>query len=341
MTRVKFFYAYGTSYMWSSILKEGLDVTMTGRWYIGNKELNPTTSLAVPTVAGLNGRTAKWDGGPQNDPFATLLDPDTWDAVIISYPAMAFPMSTSMNIGITNTVNAIKALAPGTPFALGGYSQGAAVMSGVYNEIRNGSLTSRQSSFLGGVMFGNPRRQVNYRGSRGGTWSGAWDIPNSTINGHGSFPNTGNYARLTNCDPLKWLDFTAPDDVFSSVGDSPNGAGWTSANSAFLSLNLAEVAGYFASGMVETIAAGVQAAVAMGGLTATVTDALGITHNNTGNGHVVYPFNPPVGNPENGLTSYQIALDYLNKMANQWATTSIILPETAVGWSTTLIPPGS
>jgi hypothetical protein len=341
MTRVKFFYCYGTTYLWSSILKEGLDVTLTGKWFIGNKELNPNTSLAIPIVAGLNGRTAQWPGGPETDPFPSLLDPDIWDAVTISYPAMAFPMSASISAGITNTINAIKALAPGTPFAIGGYSQGAAVMSGVYNEIRSGSLTSRQSSFLGGVTFGNPRRQVNYRGSRGGTWSGAWDVPNSTSGGHGSFPTTGNYARLTNCDPLKWLDFTAPDDIFSSVGDSPNGAGWTAGNSAFLSLNLAEVAGYFTSGMVETIAAGVQAAGALGGQVISVIDALGITHNNGGNGHVVYPFRPPVGNPEGNLTSYQIALDYLNKSADQWATSSVILPETTPGWSTTLIPPGS
>lgn len=342
MTRVSFFYANGTSYIWKNVLDIGFSVSLFGNFYVGNKEINPNTSQTNKVLAGLNGRTAYWSGGPQDDPFPSLLDPDIWDAQRVTYPAMAFPMGTSIDVGVANTIKLIRALPPGTPFCLGGYSQGAAVMSSVYNEIRSGSLTSRQDSFLGGVMFGNPRRQVDYRGSRGGTWSGQWDVPGSTTGGHGSFPSTaGNpYARLTNCDPLKWLDFAAPNDIFSSVGDTPIGLGWTAGNTAFLNLFQSEVLGYF-NGMIQNISDGVQAAFSLAGQEMNLIDSLGTAFKAGGAGHVTYPWQPPVGNPEGNLTSYQIALDYLNKLADQWATASVILPNTTAGWSTTLIPPGS
>lgn len=340
MSKVSFFYANGTSYLWKGIFEFGFSIDIGSTFYIGDKPLNPSSEV-LRVTAGLNGRTAVWNGAPKNDPFPQLLDPEIWDAHRIAYPASTFPMDLSISQGITNTINAIKKLPPGTPFCLGGYSQGAAVMSGVYNEIRSGSLTSRQSSFLGGVCFGNPRRQVNYRGSRGGTWSGAWDVANSTTGGHGSFPASGPYARLTNCDPLKWIELTAPNDIFSSTGDSQTGSRWVDANNSFLGLFKADVLGYFLNGSVGDIISAAGTAMGVGNAPINLVDAAGTAFTMGGNGHVTYPFLPPEGNPENGLTGFQIAIDFLNKKALEWATASIAISETSAGWSTTLKPPSS
>ena len=65
-----------------------------------------------------------------------------------------------------------------------------------------------------------------------------------------------------------------------------------------------------------------------------------------GNGHTAYPFMPPEGDPDNGLTSYQIALKFLTAKANEYAVAPILLPSepssiSGAGWSTALIPPAA
>ena len=78
-----------------------------------------------------------------------------------------------------------------------------------------------------------------------------------------------------------------------------------------------------------------------------MTDAAGTVFSWLGgNGHTTYPFVPPFGDPDNGLTAYQIALKFLTAKANEYATAPILLPSTptsttSAGWSTTLVPPAA
>ena len=335
VTRVKFFYANGTA--WGiNVLEIGLRVDMkTGQVYVGPNQQPESKSSAL--VLGNNGRSASWSGGPQNDPFPVLLDPDRFDAVRINYPASAFPMSSSMDYGIAQVIAGIKALPSGQPFALGGFSQGAALMSSVYNEIRYGTLTSRASTFVGGVMFGNPRRQKNHRGSVGGTWTGAWDVPNSIIDGHGNFPTSGSYARLTNCEP-KWIEFTYPGDIMSSTGDTTTGLNWTAATNVLLTLDVGQIITYFLTGMAAPIVSATNAAFAQGAIMLSMLDGKGTTVNLAGSGHVAYPFLPPYG--LTGPTAYQVAMTYLEGLADSYATAPILAPPASAGWSRTLtLPP--
>lgn len=380
--QVAFFYATGTSYLINSLeLGFSIDISGTVRWF-GDKILIPGKS--TPTqVSGLNGKTYTWAGLPHEDPFPFMLNPDVWDATRIKYPDSTLGMAQSIDYGINQTVKLIKALPPGQPFAIGGYSQGAAVMSGVYNEIRTGSLISRAPSFLGGVMFGNPRRQVNFRGPIGGTWSGAWDVPGSTTGGHGSFPATGNWARLTGCDANKWVEFTNPGDMFNCTGDSTNGLNWTKGNDLFLNLLNSEYAGAFLTGslpnVIFTSAAnavlnalgitnnlkipnaildGIMAATSFG-YPNYVIDALSNAALVGGGGHTQYPYLPPPNSSTGvvpttveftkngnqylkpvGDTCYQLALKWLEGLAEQYAVSSIALATDSPGWSTTLVPPG-
>ena len=332
-TRVKFFYANGTSWAVNWI-EVGLRVAPNFGtiYFAGQDPVVPTTG----TVLGINGRSAKFDGQPQNDIFPQLLDPTKFDAVRVKYPAAMFPMGNSIAYGVNEVVNSIKALPKGQPYALGGYSQGAAVMSGVYNEIRSGTLTSRANDFLGAVMFGNPRRQVNHRGAVGGTWSGAYDVDNSTTGGHGSFPATGPFARLTNCES-KWVEFAYPGDVITSVGDSTLGQNWVLGNSEILTLDVGQLIEWFLTGAAQAIGDAVGTTWALGGEFIDVLDGEGTALSLPGGGHVAYPFLPPYG--LTGETCYQVALRYLESLADSWATASILTPRTSAGWSTTLLPP--
>lgn len=332
MTKVAFLYCVGTSYLTAQLAKAAdLVPNVPGS---GNAAL----------VAGLNNVTALWGGGPPADPFPSLLDPNIFDAKKVFYPASTLGMGPSIDAGIQNVVNEINNLPPGQKFCLGGYSQGAAVMSGVYNELRSGSLTARNADMIGACMFGNPRRQVNYRGSVGGTWSGAFDVNGSTTGGHGSFPATGPYARLSSCEASRWIEFAAPNDIFTAVGDSTWGQNWVNGNDIFLGdVTPQEFATYLLTS--AAIAIDSVRALTLGNVAQTLTDAVGTVFNWLGgNGHVVYPFTPPVGNPDGNLTAYQIALKFLTAKANEFATAPILLPSTptsttGAGWSTTLVTP--
>ena len=341
MSKVAFLYTIGTTYLTAQMAKAA-DLAPIGP-ASGNYAL----------VAGLNGITAPWGGGPPADPFPSLLDPNIFDAKKVFYPAAGLGMGASIDAGVQNVINEINNLPIGQKFCLGGYSQGAAVMSEVYNELRAGSLTSRNSDMIGACMFGNPRRQLNYRGSVGGTWSGAWNVPGSTTGGHGSFPDDGPYARLSSCEASRWIEFAAPDDIFTSVSTTTGtlieqnlGIDWVAGNDIFLgSATLLDWAGYLiASGAIAISSA---IAIGIGNTAQTMTDAAGTVFDWLGgNGHTTYPFVPPVGNPDGDSTAYQIALKFLTAKANEYSVAPIVLPSapsniTAAGWSTTLVPPAA
>jgi len=307
----------------------------------------PRSTKQYGVIQGLDGRTATWDLDPRTDPFPSMLDPNIFIAEKIAYPAAAIPIKTSMDIGATTLVNKITSMPKGAKFMLGGYSQGAATISEVMLQITQpgGSLYSYNSQFLGGVCYGNPRRQTNYRGEVGGTWSGYWDDETglATSGGHGSFPTSGPYARLTGCDPTRWIEFTEVDDVFSSVGDTQLGLDWSAANGFLLNLaNLQEVINSLVS--APALLNAFLESNEIGAALNTYTDTLGNDFLVPGSGHTAYPLQPPPGDPDNGQTSYQIGLRWLTDKALASATAPIILPNapstpSSAGWTTTLLAP--
>lgn len=342
MSKVAFFYCNGTA---------GIGPFGLLDWIAGLvASINPAPRKLY-TVAGMDGRTATWvDATPANDPFPNLLDPNIFDAKKIGYPAAGLAMGLSVDIGIGMVASAINGLAPGQKFMLGGYSQGACVMSSVMRMLKpGGALASKAPQFLGATMFGNPRRAVDYRGEVGGTYSGAWDTaahPNTT-GGHGAWPTTGNYSRLTpaECDPTKWIEFTEVSDVFSGVGDGVVGQRWTSLNDTFVDIARSQLVPALIAGLplwaLDTLGQVGNAAPVM-----QFTDGAGQQFSCGGGGHVAYPWRPPPGNPDNGLTSYQIAIKWLTAKAVASATAPIVLPSTPdstalAGWTSALIPPAA
>jgi len=320
-----FLYCTGTSFLFSSFgdvlpMFSGRSVSTTRNFW-GDPTINPNKEAELKYVFGLNGQTFPWDGEVFNDPFPFMLDQRVWESRRVSYAASTFTfltatpptifggMGPSIDDGIAKVIAQINRLTPGTPFALGGYSQGAAVMSGVYNQIKSttGSLYSRRNDFLGGVMFGNPRRQINYRGPIGGTWSGSWNEPDSNINGGGSFPGgTNKYARLEGCDDTKWVEFTMPGDIFSSTSTlNSTGDLWSRGNGALLEITPASVGILinialklitFGALTAPIIAAIETAFTGPAGVINYVLDATGVGSAQPGGGHVLYPILPPPNN---------------------------------------------
>jgi hypothetical protein len=289
--KVHFFYAHGTAYL-LNILEVGFAVDLG---------LNqPASNSAL--VGGRNGQTARWSGGPQNDPFPSLLDPNVWDVTKLLYPALQFPMGDSIDYGVNLLINSINNLPAGKKFCLGGFSQGAAVTSGAYlaglKPGTSGALEGRRNDFLGAVNFGNPRRAVNHRGAVGGTWSGSWNVNASTTGGHGSFPATGPYARLSNCES-KWVEFAHTNDIFASVDESANalGANWVTGNGIFLTLGKGGLLNYlFGGGGLSSVISAANSAINLAGVKVSMPDAAGLIISWLGgNGHTAYPFLPPIG----------------------------------------------
>lgn len=337
MARAKFIYAHGTAWAvhWPEIVSKLYSA------------LTPTMTAPPPgtqyQVAGLGGASFPWDLTPPVDPFPDMLDQAAFEPVRVPYWGVMVPMGLSIQSGIDWTVNYIASLPSGTPFALGGYSQGAAVMTGVLKELQTGVLSARFNDMLAGVMFGNPRRMQNWRGPIGGTWNGAWDIPDSTWGSHGSFPTTGSWARMTSNPPDNWVEFAHPDDIFSSTGDSDKGLRWTAGNDTILDLGQANLLSYLTQAI--PIAETALEAFGLGNAVNNFVDAAGTPFEFSGAGHTSYPFMPPVGAdgvyPASGDTCYQVALRYLNGLAGEWAATPILPPEVPSvfsAWSTTLIP---
>jgi len=349
MSLIPFYYCHGTAYMfrWFGVPLD-IDINFainaagasTTKWY---------------EVAGVNGETYGWNGFPGTDPFPDLLDKTIWNIRRINYPAAFFPIGLSINFGRDAVLAEINNLPAGTRFALGGYSQGAAVMTGVWNELS----AARRADMLGAVMFGNPRRKVNYRGPIGGTWSGQMGVPGSTTGGGGSFPTSGPFGLMTD-PPATWVEFSAPNDVFTSVGPSNAlTAGWRTLQDTLLDQDLGELA----ATLIGLLPGGSLAASLeyyftgpLGTATNYLVDGANALVGYDGAGHTTYPFLPPpnadgsftttsvVSSGQTYLkpaadTCYQLAAKYLNGLASGFTTEPVVMPEQPAiepSWSPTL-----
>lgn len=319
MAKPTFFWANGTSYiinLWDL------------HWF-------PTSGLGNKksvTIKGINGQSAVWNGNVANDPFPGLVDPSAWNVVKVSYPAAIFPAfgtNGSITKGVAAVVKGINALPKGTPFALGGYSQGAVVMSLILKQMLSGSLTSRYADFKGAVMYGNPCRLVDdiwpaHNGLAGGSFSGAWDNPGSTTGGGGCFPAP---YRLTST-PDEWFEFSGGrlnnHDPVTSNSTSGVGGDFIALNGELLDNGL---------GVLLELPFHLNWLTALNNLP-------------SGEGHGSYPHQAPPGYSSSDPTSYQIGLGYLESIAKELAVAPIILPTTTTttttpGWSTTLNPPAA
>lgn len=138
----------------------------------------------------------------QNDWLEQALGPQVFTWVNVAYPATLYPMGPSIATGVTNTIAAINGRAG--PFILVGTSQGASVISNVYDQIRHGALQARQGDFLAGVTMGNPRRQAGH------TFPGCPDPGGRGID----------EAPLTDCEDL-WWDFAITGDPVACTYAAP------------------------------------------------------------------------------------------------------------------------
>lgn len=362
--KIAFFYAQGTSYAFN-----WFGITIPPSTAGGSLLVSGIPGYA--TVAGILGKTALWDCGPPSDPFPFLLDQNIFESKRVDYSASFFPPSASINHGVTKMIELIGKLPAGQKFAIGGYSQGAAVCSQVYKNGllpgTTGPLESFRSRFIGAVCFGNPMRATNHRGAVGGTWSGAWDDPGSDLGGHGIFPLTGapmtsngTLNRLTFAED-KWIELIGVDDVFACVGETTTGQLAVQAATDIMNLGRGGILSFLQSAIpkAEALGAGLQ----IGAIDNFFVDAIGKTFKVGGNGHTHCGFLPPPNSDGsynettvtvNGVahrkaeapTMYQVGLDYLTTLAKEYSVAPILLPTQPTtpanaGWSTTLVPPAS
>jgi len=116
------------------------------------------------------------------------------------------PFNPSYEAGAATLVNMITDTTG--KFAMVGTSQGAMVISSVYNTIRNGELQGRNADFVQGITYGNPCRQA------GSIAPGCVDPGGCGINVN-SWLQSGVDSR--------WWDFVNPGDPAACNGAGP----WT------------------------------------------------------------------------------------------------------------------
>lgn len=227
----------------------------------------------------------------------------------------AFPMQPSIDSGVAELKRLILLRDPSIPWAMVGYSQGAIVTSNIYDEIRNGDLKAYEASFLGGVTFGNPRRE------KGHTIPGGIDP-----GGHGIVtPNLVNTEA-------KWWDFAAGkgmagspgNDLYttcgageSAVAEADQEAVWQIVDKGTLS-SMKDLATQILKVIPHPLSGGIGAAQAALG-------ALGFFAKGTAP-HVNYQFIQPVaGDPRD---CWRMALDYLTQLSPVKEETPMSAPVT-------------
>lgn len=115
----------------------------------------------IYTVQGTGQPDPTGPGYPAD--IARMLNPNVWTwQAVGNYSATAFPMNKSIKEGEDELVRLITQVHPDRTFALMGYSQGAIVISNVYDRIRNGDLQKYRSQLIAGVAIGNPRREEHH-----------------------------------------------------------------------------------------------------------------------------------------------------------------------------------
>lgn len=152
--------------------------------------------------------------GPQADVARAVEDLYYWQP--IGGPYQAVPMNPSIDQEKAELRLQISRRPIGDPINTFGYSQGAIVVSEVYQEMKNPSdpLHHRLPDWKRGLTIGNPDRELGV--ANGNKWCGyPSDYPNLGPKSRGIMDAK---RRLTNT-PDWWLDFAHKADMYT---DTPN-----------------------------------------------------------------------------------------------------------------------
>lgn len=131
--------------------------------------------------------------------------------VFVTFTETLTDMSPGHAAGKAELIKQINLLAPGQKFVICGGSEGAAVCSDVYDELRTGALQAKHADFLGGFMCGNPRRPS------GATFPGYSDPA----------PGTSGAAEVRLVAPESlWWEMALADDPVTCVSNTSNLGVW-------------------------------------------------------------------------------------------------------------------
>lgn len=118
-------------------------------------EYNPAVYFSVC------GTGVPWNVGYPYD-IGEALDDTHWVHQPIGYPATAFPMHPSYTAGEAEFVRQLGLWnCETTRWGFGGYSQGAIVTSNILDRLKT-DLARYADTFIGGVTWGNPRREAHH-----------------------------------------------------------------------------------------------------------------------------------------------------------------------------------
>jgi hypothetical protein len=248
---------------------------------------------------------------PSGSWIAGALNTQLFQWTRVSFPADQYPMEAAVATGVTNLINAINAN-PGQ-FVIIGYNIGAIIASEVYDQIRTGSLTSRQNQFLGGVVFGNARRQ------RGFTFPG-----NDYTHGQG----IDGSDLLSDCQSL-WYEFVVPGDVAADI-DLGYGSGAKEDQAGQWAVSMFEAVYPNYSGNVSAVVTSLPLPTppTASQLVQTIVDTFYGVPPDPNTAHGQYQSYQPLLDKGDYRSCIQIAADYVNSLATASGAALGLVPVT-------------
>lgn len=158
------------------------------------------------TVNGFMGDM--WQAMPA-DTARAVEDLYQWQPV--GFNSGAFPLGTGRDDGVRELRRLITEVYPDRRFAFASYSLGAVVAADVFDQLRDGDLQHRLGDFIGGVSWGNPRREKgNYAGR-------SFDPGGAGIAGPDNLKNT----------PQNYLSYANPGDIYTCCPNDDVGENMT------------------------------------------------------------------------------------------------------------------
>lgn len=246
------------------------------------------------------GTYATWDQGYPFD-VGQALNPNVWSHQPIGYPANAFPMRPSYTAGEVEFVNQLYRWGcQRRTWGFGGYSQGAIVTSNILDRLQT-DLSDFADTFIGGVTWGNPRREAGH------TLPGGLDP-----RGHGIVtPN------LVNTPDTVW-DFACGkgmvgspgQDLYATCGYDGNAQAVIDEEAVWQIVDKGNIAS--AKDLVTAIMSLLKSPIKGGyGAVVAIVEALGFFGSGTAP-HVNYQFVQPI--PGDPRDCWRLALDHLNDL---------------------------
>lgn len=271
--------------------------------------VQPPPRHTLYTVNGTG--VTMWDGYPAD--LARAVSDEQWVWQPVAYPGTAIPMQPSINSGDSEFARLLRLRPPSNTWGFIGYSQGAIITSDImdrcgitHNPAVATDLAEYAASFIGGVTFGNPRREQTHT------------VPNGIDpGGHGIVtPNLVNTpASVYDMAAGKHMVGSPGQDLYTTAGYNGDANSTADEEAVWAIIDKGSISSFLP--LLTQIIKLLKGNILQGGIEAGIAifDALDFFVVKGLTPHTSYQYTQPIAG--DGRDCWRIALDYLNYLGSQ------------------------